>query len=71
MNALLNTEAIICAKKCLLLPYFEESIHKAKKNLWSVRYFVSVNFTSLTQQAFTCSNLTIETIEQGVTCVQS
>ena len=31
MNSLLDTKAISCAKKCLLLPYLEESIHKAMK----------------------------------------
>ena len=34
-------------------------------------YFVSVDFTSQTQQTLTCSKLTIETIEQGVIYIQS
>ena len=48
MNSILDTEVIICARKCLLLPYFEELMHKAIKTCDQFDYFVSVDFTNLT-----------------------
>ena len=48
MNSLLGLfDATSCAKKCFLIPYFKESLHKTIKFCGQFHYFISVNLSGL------------------------